>query len=626
MKWLKYILTPEGILFLAMSLLLVFNVAPQAQAIMPSVALVNATGFTIGAVFAGITGLIAIRRRRRNEDELIHRIRTLTGNSAAADAEHATLVEAIGELESRLHDRSEKVETDRRDLTRLSCALANINVGVMVANVEAEIILVNTAMTDMLRRSEAAIRDAIGTFRHDDVIGKPLSLFSDALTLDQANVVDVELGGLTFELRIAPVLDDDEEKLGTVVAWEERTEEYAFQKDLETIVSSTIQGDLSQRIDASQQTGYSHDLAISVNELVGVAEGIITDTVRVFAAMAKGELSETIDADYEGSFDRLKQDANSTVTRLQEVIINIQQSSEAVNTAFSEINLGNINLSQRTEQQASSLEETASSMEEMTATVKSNAESSEEANQLAVKARKQAEKGQSVVGNTVTAMADISEASRRIADIIGVIDEIAFQTNLLALNASVEAARAGDQGRGFAVVAGEVRNLAGRSAEAAKEIKGLIEDSVKKVRNGTTLVDESGEMLGSIVARVNQVADIIADISKASQEQAAGIAQVNATINHMDDMTQQNAALVEEVSAASELAGEQASRLRDVISFFDSDGSSPVASTVDHRPRHTENTAPMASRNGHAQTSIPARTPTAPAAAVAVNDDDWEEF
>jgi methyl-accepting chemotaxis protein len=209
-------------------------------------------------------------------------------------------------------------------------------------------------------------------------------------------------------------------------------------------------------------------------------------------------------------------------------------------------------------------------MEQMTGTVEKNAENASHANEIAHTAREQAEEGGNVVGKAVVAMQDIDESSRRISDIIGVIDEIAFQTNLLALNAAVEAARAGEQGRGFAVVAGEVRNLAGRSAEAAKEIKALIEDSVRKVQRGSDLVNRSGTTLESIVDSVKKVNGVVAEISMASHEQASGIAQVNATIGQMDEMTQQNAALVEQVSAASELASEQAQSLRELVAFFGS--------------------------------------------------------
>ena len=261
-------------------------------------------------------------------------------------------------------------------------------------------------------------------------------------------------------------------------------------------------------------------------------------------------------------------DANTTADKLTDVINRINSSATLVASGAEEISQGNADLSQRTEEQASSLEETASSMEEMTSTVRQNADNAKVANDLAEETCEKAIQGGEVVNRAVTSMSAINESSKKIADIIGVIDEIAFQTNLLALNAAVEAARAGEQGRGFAVVAGEVRNLAQRSAGAAKEIKELIRDSVAKVTDGSVLVNESGETLREIVSSVQRVTQMISDITEASEEQSAGIEQVNKAVSQMDEMTQQNAALVEEASAAGESMAEQANEMRRLLHFF----------------------------------------------------------
>jgi methyl-accepting chemotaxis protein len=273
---------------------------------------------------------------------------------------------------------------------------------------------------------------------------------------------------------------------------------------------------------------------------------------------------------------------NKFVERLQNIIVDINSAAALVGTGAQQISAGNLNLSQRTEEQASSLEETASSMEELTGTVRQNADNAKQANQLAVVAREKAESGGEVVHNAVRAMNTINVASKRIADIVGVIDEIAFQTNLLALNAAVEAARAGEQGRGFAVVAAEVRNLAQRSAASAKEIKGLIQDSVMKVDDGARLVDESGVVLAEIVTAVKKVSDIVAEIAAASLEQSTGIEHINKAITQMDDMTQQNAALVEEAAAASRSMEDQAQQLNDLVSVFklDQDAVKPQPAQI----------------------------------------------
>jgi len=296
--------------------------------------------------------------------------------------------------------------------------------------------------------------------------------------------------------------------------------------------------------------------------------------------------------------------------KLIEVVGQVQQGSQVVSGAAREIAQGNDDLSQRTQEQASSLEETAASMEEMTSTVKQNAENASHANQLASGAREQAERGGEVVARAVEAMGEINASSRKIADIVGLIDEIAFQTNLLSLNAAVEAARAGEQGRGFAVVAGEVRSLSQRSAAAAREIKGLISESVQRVQAGSTLVDESGAALADIVDSVKKVTDIVAEIAAASQEQSAGIDQVNRAVTQMDEVTQQNAALVEEAAAAARAMQEQSHELRRQMAFFRLDDNAPA---VDVAP-----VAPVR--------KMPPRRPPVAAPAPAASSGDWTEF
>ena len=294
----------------------------------------------------------------------------------------------------------------------------------------------------------------------------------------------------------------------------------------------------------------------------------LDEAVQVCSNIANGDLSVDIDVTRKDEVGMLLTSLKNMTGHLRNIVGQVLDNTEAISHSSQEIAAGNTSLSQRTEEQASSLEETASSMEEMTGTVKQNADSAAEARQLADANRKRAANGAEVVTRTVQAMGEINSSSNKIADIITTIDGIAFQTNLLALNAAVEAARAGEQGRGFAVVASEVRSLAQRSAEAAKEIKTLIEDSVGKVITGTQLVDESGKTLEEIIEGTQKVADIVAEIAAASIEQASGIDQVNNAITQMDNMTQDNAALVEEAAASSRAMQDQANELRELMSFF----------------------------------------------------------
>src|SRR5690349_6363082 len=300
----------------------------------------------------------------------------------------------------------------------------------------------------------------------------------------------------------------------------------------------------------------------------------LTYAGRVAREIAQGKLGHAIQCNRKDELGQLLEAVRSMDERLSAIVGEVRHGSGAVSTAAQQIARGNDDLSQRTQEQASSLEETASSMEEMTSTVKQNAENASHANQLARGAREQAERGGEVASQAVVAMKEINASSRKISDIVSLIDEIAFQTNLLSLNAAVEAARAGEQGRGFAVVATEVRNLSQRSAAAAREIKALIGESVERVQVGSRLVDQSGTALKGIVESVRKVTDIVAEIAAASQEQSAGIDQVNRAVTQMDEVTQQNAALVEEASAAARAMQDQAAGLRQQMLFFRLDGDS----------------------------------------------------
>ena len=355
--------------------------------------------------------------------------------------------------------------------------------------------------------------------------------------------------------------------------------------------------------------------------------------VAVAQKVAAGELTSQVYVEGRDEVSELMQALKDMNESLARTVGDVRNGSETITIASQEIAAGNADLSARTETQASSLEETASSMEELTSTVKQNADNARQANQLAVSASSVAEKGGSVVAQVVDTMGSIKESSRKIVDIIGVIDGIAFQTNILALNAAVEAARAGEQGRGFAVVASEVRNLAQRSAGAAKEIKELIGDSVDKVDTGSRLVDEAGQTMELVVTSIRQVADIMGEITAATQEQSHGIEEINQAITQMDEMTQQNAALVEEAAAAAESMQEQSQRLAEAVSIFKLNGDDQRAVRAAPAPvRKAPAPAPVARVGAPARRVVaaPRVEPTVAAApkkvAAAASGDDWEEF
>ncbi|HEY0917194.1 MAG TPA: methyl-accepting chemotaxis protein, partial [Solimonas sp.] len=499
---------------------------------------------------------------------------------------------------------------------RIKNALDNVSGNVMIANNEREIVYMNAAVGEMLVKAESELRKALPHFDARKLMGGSIDVFHKNPAHQQgmlANLrssyrTEIRVSGLTFGLIASPIINDKGERLGTVVEWSNRTAEVAVENEVASIVGAAADGDFTRRVSLEGKEGFFKMLAENINQLLQTSEVGLNEVVRVLAALAKGDLTETITADYNGTFGQLKDDANKTVEQLTAIVSQIKGATDTINTASREISAGNTDLSARTEQQAASLEETASSMEELTSTVKQNAENAKQANQLAIGASDIAVKGGQVVSEVVTTMAAINESSKKIVDIISVIDGIAFQTNILALNAAVEAARAGEQGRGFAVVAAEVRSLAQRSAGAAKEIKSLIGDSVEKVGNGSKLVEQAGKTMDEIVTSVKRVTDIMSEITAASQEQSQGIEQVNQTITQMDEVTQQNAALVEEATAAARSLEEQAGGLAASVSRFRLDEQAAGFGAM---------AAPAAPARSMAAKPAPARPAARPAAPAA---------
>jgi methyl-accepting chemotaxis protein len=458
---------------------------------------------------------------------------------------------------------------------RLDAVLDRLSANVMLADADHRIVYLNRSLREMLRDNAASLRREIGGFDPEALIGAGLDTLHVAVGSLDAGVIELNLGGLIFSITAATVADADGHRLGSVIEWVHRTQEVEFEQEVAAVVGAAQAGDLQVRM-ASTDRRHVHG--------------------------------------------RLSAGLNGLLDNLMQVVSQMKAAASAVEDGAAEIAAGNVNLSERTEKTAASLEQTASSMEQMTATVKQTAENAGQANQLAMAARQQAEKGGSVVGSAVAAMSAINGASKKIADIIGVIDEIAFQTNLLALNAAVEAARAGEQGRGFAVVATEVRNLAGRSATAAKEIKALIQDSVAKVEEGSKLVDESGRTLAEIVGAVKKVTDIVAEIASASREQSAGIEQVNRAVLDMDAATQEDSTLVQQASAASHAIVEHARSLGALIAKYRVPARSAPAPA---RRAAVRAAAPIRAAIAVAVVARPARRVVNQAVA---SDQEWQEF
>lgn len=487
-------------------------------------------------------------------------------------------------------DITEKLATEQREKevaereriqaaanARITSALDRVASKVMVADSDNVIVYANEAVLTTLRDADSDLRTQMPELRADRIVGANIEVLGREFAVgrnssagqDTTVEARIKIAEQHYALRASAVKNDSGERVGTVVEWIDLMDKITIEESVNPVIARVLEGDLTGRIETPK--GCSDILqaaSLNINKVLDIFDAVLKDADKAISALAEGRLTQKMDGDYQGDFEILKEGVNKTIDKLVSVVNDITDSSTRVKDAAGEISRGNSNLSQRTEQQAASLEETSSAMEEITATVQQNAENSMQANTLARGAREAAENGGSVVGRAVDAMQAISESSNKITDIIGVIDEIAFQTNLLALNAAVEAARAGDQGRGFAVVADEVRSLAGRSATAAKEIKDLIKDSSEKVNEGSELVNRSGETLEEIVTAVKKVNDIVAEIATASDEQSTGLMEISRAVTEMDQMTQQNAALVEEAAAASESMNSEADSLDQLIGFF----------------------------------------------------------
>ncbi len=552
----------------------------------------------------------------------------VTGSLAAGDMDvqipGGDRRDEIGEMARSL----EQIRAVGLKAARAQSSLDDASSPMMIVDVTGTVIFPNKAMAAFASEFGDLLSTQLKGFGEASLVGVQFdklhnleTVANDRLMMSDTPVTSrMRAGGRTIDLTASPVYNGKGDRIGSVVEWVDKTAQVAVEKEIADIVHLATEGDFSQRLTEADKDGFMADLASGMNELLNVIDNGLSQVVKIVGSLAEGDLSRRMQGEHRGAFGTLKADVDRMSDRIEEIVGRIAKVSGAVQIATNEISSGITDLSARTEHQASSLEETTASMQELSATVRQNADNAQEANQVAGTARDAAVRGGTIVEQTVNAMSGIEASSQKITEIVGLIQEIAFQTNLLALNASVEAARAGESGRGFSVVANEVRALAQRAASASKDIKELIVNSDEQVQEGVRLVGEAGLALDEIVSSVKKVADYVSDIAAASREQTSGIDQVSNAISAMDEMTQQNASLVEETTGTIGAAKGQMQEMQDAVGFFKT-AEMLSAPANDEHGQESLGAGPRYRR----KPDVVRKVAVGSSAAVAV-DPEWQEF
>jgi len=459
---------------------------------------------------------------------------------------------------------------------RAQKTLENTEACLMMVDSEGSIVHINPAFEDLASAVRSDVKAELDGFAATTIEGQPFDAFHNepALQHEQLRQLTapigalVSAGGHSFDLKLNPVFDLRGRPIGTIVSWHDRSAQIRLEAEVETLIDAATSGNLEGRLATDQVEGFMLTLCEGMNRLMDTVEGGVKAAGKVMSAMSSGDLSIEMTGTYHGIFKELQNDSNRMRVELSSIANSIVSASDALSVAAKEIASGTSDLTDRTQAQSSSVEKTSSSMSDLTETVKRNTEGAIEANEIAKRTRSAAASGHQVVGEATGAMEGIETAATKITDIVNMIDEIAFQTNLLALNASVEAARAGEAGKGFAVVASEVRALAQRSGKASDQIKGLIEETVTEIDGGVSLVQQVGNGLQDIVSSVNTLADLVVEITEASQEQTTQLADISQAVTAMGGMADQNSSVAEQTMAAVRTQGQQVSELHRLVRFF----------------------------------------------------------
>ncbi|HHQ4651512.1 TPA: methyl-accepting chemotaxis protein [Aeromonas hydrophila] len=465
-------------------------------------------------------------------------------------------------IENEMKAASAAAKIAAAESLRVKKALDGASTNVMIADTDLNIIYMNESVKEMLSLAEADIRKELYNFNSATLMGANIDSFhknpghqrSMLAKLNNTYRTQILLGGRTFSLIANPVFGDDGERLGSVVEWSDRTKEVAIEREMSEIVQAVINGELHRRMDLTGKNGFFQTLGEGINRIAEVIDTSLNDVIRVVQSLARGDLTQQVEADYPGVFGTTKDSLNQTIVSLTNIVTEVRGASDNLSSAAEQVSATAQSISQSSSEQASSMEETSASIEQMSASINQNTDNAQVTDGMASKAAKEAVEGGEAVKLTVDAM-------KQIAKRIGIIDDIAYQTNLLALNAAIEAARAGDHGKGFAVVAAEVRKLAERSQVAAQEIGELASSSVD-------MAEKAGRLLDQMVPSINKTSDLVQEISAASAEQSTGVSQINIAMNQLSQVTQQNASCSEELAATAEEMSSQAEQLQLAMEFF----------------------------------------------------------
>ncbi|WP_319380075.1 methyl-accepting chemotaxis protein [Thiomicrorhabdus sp.] len=550
------------------------------------------------------------------------------------------IVEPFDRALSVSESSSEDLQKEMAFVESIKTVVDQDESNIMLADEDLNITYMNPSIVKTLKKVEADIQKMLPHFVADELIGKNIDIFHVhpahqrklLANLTETYTANLTLGELHLEIIVNPRWGKDGKRDGFVTEWRDVTEQVKLEKmqrdvegKLKVMVERAAIGHLGEQIDVSALDGFIHDLGQQINNMSSAIQAANENISDVVMRLSAGDLTKRVDGDYEGGLGEMKDAINTSMDNLSSILAQVNVAIEDVAKDTQATAQRNSDLSSRIQQQAASIEETAATMEEMTAAVRNNASNAQQANDLTISASQKTQQGAEVMTQTIEAMEQIKDSSAQIEQIIGLIDSIAFQTNLLALNAAVEAARAGEHGRGFAVVAGEVRALAGKSAEAAKDIKSLIDQSVDKIQLGTKLAQNSGESLNEINHAIQQVTEIVSEIAASSNEQAQGVEQLNQAIASLDQNTQENAILVEESAHSAAGIEQQSLELVDQMKNFEISDS--FVDAVQKRRTQDKSAADVPQIKRVEVEEIP-RIRTAKPAAVSRNElsDEWEEF